>query len=53
MDKRITSVLNVPGAFTGKINNSANIGLSTQEIAALWNEENPDNLIDLGPAPQQ
>ena len=51
VDKRITSALNVPGAFTGKINNSANIGLSTQEIAALWNAENPDNLIVLEPAP--
>jgi len=53
VDKRITSALNVPGAFTGRINNSANIGLSSQEIAALWNEANPDNLIDLGPASQQ
>lgn len=53
VDKRIVSALNVPGSFTGHINNSANIGLSSQEIAALWNEANPDNLIDLGPAPQQ
>lgn len=52
VDKRITSALNVPGAFTGKINNSANIGLSSQEIAALWNEKNPDNLIVLETAPE-
>lgn len=52
VDKRIVSALNVPGSFTGRINNSANIGLSTQEIAALWNEANPDNLIVLEPAPE-
>ena len=50
VDKRLISALNAPGGFTGKINNSANIGLSSQEIAALWNAENPDNLIDLAPA---
>jgi hypothetical protein len=52
VDKRITSALNVPGAFTGKINNGANIGLSSQEMAALWNEKNPDNLIVLETAPE-
>ena len=50
VDKRITAALNSPGAFTGKINNSATIGLSSHEIAGLWNEANPDNLIDLGSA---
>ena len=53
VDKRITSALNVPGAFTGRVNNSANIGKSTEEIVGLWNEHNPENLIELGPAPEQ
>jgi hypothetical protein len=52
VDKRIVSALNVPGSFTGRINNSANIGMTTPEIAALWNEENPDNPIVLEPAPE-
>jgi hypothetical protein len=52
VDKRIMAALNAPGAFTGKINNSANVGKTTQEIAALWNEANPNNLIDLGTAPE-
>ena len=53
VNKRLVSALNDPGSFTGRINNSANIGMTSPEIAALWNEANPDNLIDLGPAPEQ
>ena len=41
VDKRILAALNVPGFFMGRINNSANIGMSTGEIAALWNEKTP------------
>ena len=52
VDKRIVSALNVPGSFTGRINNSANIGMTSPEIAALWNEKNPDNPIALVPAPE-
>jgi hypothetical protein len=52
VDKRIVSALNVPGSFTGRINNSANIGITTPEMAALWNEEYPDNLIVLEPRTQ-
>jgi hypothetical protein len=50
VDKRILSALNVPGSFTCRINNSANIGKTCPEIAALWNAENPDNPILLEPA---
>jgi hypothetical protein len=49
------SALNVPGAFTGKVNNSANIGMSTEQMVDLWNEEHPADLIVLeaSPEPQQ
>jgi hypothetical protein len=53
VDKRIISALNVPGSFTGRINNSANIGMTSAEMAALWNEENPNNPIELELAPEQ
>ena len=46
VDKRITAALNVPGGFTGKVNNGANIGKTTDEIVNLWNEANPDDLIE-------
>ena len=54
VDKRITAALNVPGAFSGKVNNSANIGKTTGEIVSLWNEDHPADRIDFasGPAPQ-
>ena len=45
VDKRITGALNVPGAFTGKVDNGANIGKSTEEFMSLWNEEHPDDMI--------
>ena len=53
VDKRITAALNVPGAFAGKINNNGNVGKSTQEFVGMWNEDNPDDPIDLGSAPAQ
>ena len=51
VDKRITAALNVPGAFTGKVANNANIGKSTDEIVQLWNQDNPDNPIELAEPP--
>jgi hypothetical protein len=52
VNKRLVSALNAPGSFTGRINNCANIGMTSSDIAALWNEENPDNPIVLEPAPE-
>ena len=45
VDKRITAALNVPGAFTGKVANGANIGKTTGEIVNLWNQEHPGDMI--------
>jgi hypothetical protein len=45
VDKRITAALNVPGSFSGKVNNSTNIGKTTGEIVGMWNEEHPEDLI--------
>ena len=50
VDKRITAALNVPGAFAGNVKNSENIGMSSQEFAAKWNADYPNNLIILGSA---
>ena len=47
VDKRMVAALNAPGAFTGKIKKSENLGKSSQELAELWNEEHPDNRITL------
>jgi hypothetical protein len=46
VDKRIISQLNIPGEFKGTINNSENIGKTSQDIADRWNTDNPGNLID-------
>ena len=45
LDKRITSALNAPGGFTGKVNNSANIGITSAQMVALWNEAHPEDPI--------
>ena len=45
VDKRILAALNSPNAFGGEITNSANIGKTSQEIAAQWNENNPEDPV--------
>ena len=52
VDKRLTSALNVPGAFTGKVDNSANIGKTTDEIVSLWNQDHPDDMIIVEAEPE-
>ena len=45
VDKRILAALNVPGAFTGRVQNNANIGKSTDQIMQMWNEDHPEDMI--------
>jgi hypothetical protein len=52
VDKRITGALNVPGAFTGKVNNSANIGKTTDEIVYMWNQDHPEDMIIFAAEPE-
>ena len=52
VDKRITSALNSPDAFTGKISNSENIGKTTDEIVYLWNQEHPEDMIIFASEPE-
>lgn len=47
VDKRLTSALN--SSFTGKVNNSANIGMTREEYIALWNKDHPEDMIVVGP----
>ena len=47
VDKRITSALNT--SFTGKVNNSANIGMAREEYIALWNKDHPEDMIVVEP----
>lgn len=35
--------LNTPGAFTGQIENKANIGKTADELVALWNATHPED----------
>jgi hypothetical protein len=52
VDKRITAALNVPGAFTGKVTNSANIGKTTDEIVHMWNQDHPADMIIFASEPE-
>lgn len=45
VDKRILSALNSNGGFTGKLLHAENIGKSSDDLAALWNEKHPEDLI--------
>ena len=37
--------LNVPGEFSGEIENAENIGKTADQLVALWNEEHPDDPV--------
>ena len=45
VDKRILSAINSIGAFSGKITNNENIGKTSAELEALWNEAHPGDPI--------
>ena len=49
VDNALRNALDAPGAFQGDIVRRDNIGLSTAEIVALWNEEHPEDPVELPP----
>lgn len=44
-DMKLKNGLNAPGAFKGEIINRENIGKTSDELVAKWNEEHPDDPI--------
>lgn len=44
-DADILKALNVPGAFTGVIENRENIGKTTDDLVALWNRDHPSDPV--------
>ncbi|HJS20595.1 MAG TPA: hypothetical protein VJ785_17750 [Anaerolineales bacterium] len=46
-DTALTNGLNVPGTFTGRILNRENIGKSTEELYDQWNENFPNDQVNL------
>ncbi len=45
-DTALTNGLNVPGTFTGRIINRDNIGKTADELVAMWNIDNPTDLVE-------
>jgi hypothetical protein len=45
VDQRIVHALNAEGAFRGKIINRENIGKTSDELIAMWNEDHPDDPV--------
>jgi hypothetical protein len=45
-DTAFANGLNVPGIFSGTILNRENIGRTSEELVALWNENNPDDRVE-------
>jgi hypothetical protein len=45
-DPAFANGLNVPGIFTGTILNRENIGKTSEELVARWNEDNPDDQVE-------
>jgi hypothetical protein len=44
-DPALSNGLNIPGVFTGTIYNRENIGKTSEELVAKWNEEFPDDKV--------
>jgi len=49
VDKRILHALNAAGAFRGRIIHAENIGKNEMDLRALWDEANPDDLVEMQP----
>lgn len=47
VDKRIVHALNSNGWFSGKLTRPENVGKTSLELAALWNEDHPEDLIPI------
>jgi hypothetical protein len=48
-DPAFAKGLNVPGIVTGTIINRENIGKSSEELIAMWNQAFPDDPVDFSP----
>lgn len=47
LDPAIKADLNAPKAFEGEILNRDMIGKTIDDVIARWNEENPDDLVEI------
>ena len=45
MDSFLKNQLNITGIFTGTIINRENIGKTSEDLVAKWNEEHPDDQV--------
>ena len=43
---KVKRALSAPGAFRGRIINAENIGKSSDELVAMWNEAHPDDPVE-------
>lgn len=48
-DSLLNHALNEPGMFAGLILNPENIGKTSQDLIAMWNEANPGDLVEGSP----
>ena len=46
-DNALVNGLNMPGVFSGEIVNAENIGKSSDELVAMWNEAFPEDQVVL------
>ncbi len=44
-DPAFANGLNIPGVFSGTIINRENIGKTSDELVAMWNEANPEDQV--------
>lgn len=44
-DPVFTNSLNIPGIFSGTIQNSEHIGMSGDDLVQMWNDNHPEDLV--------
>lgn len=46
LDKEINNGPNTPGAYSGEITRRKNMGKTAEQLAALWNKDNPADPVE-------
>jgi nucleoid DNA-binding protein len=46
-DNALKNHINTPGAYTGRMSNKGNIGLTNEEYKALWDADNPSDPLEI------
>ena len=47
LDAQLKKLINGPEGFDGRMKNQANIGISNEDLKALWGADHPDDPLEI------